>query len=146
MKTLYIVAAGTTGLLAWEHVAYLNGWNIKPSVGITKASNVGIDNFKFLGGLVARGSSYLVYLRLGELLKSMKALLVPSIRLVVSPLYVFVGYIQQLQFYEKVKSGNSYLVIAGSALALGLLAYAAMRYWKVDIGKLWPKKLLKSKK
>ena len=120
------IALGTAtvlvGTVAWEHAAKKKGWTVRPSQGLTEASNASQAAFKKVGEKAAQLSSYLTLIdmkkvkeALGEVGKSTEEVFGPITGVVLSPAYIAVGYFQTAYEYGKKRQ---WLVYTGSAVVI----------------------------
>jgi hypothetical protein len=122
---LYLVGGFALSAFIWEHAANINQWQRKPSVYLTTGVEHSRRFFTRVGKVIARVSSFYTYLHLAELGQSFLGLAVPTGRLILSPFWTFVGYVQSLKLYEQAKSGNGWVVLFGTSTLLGLACTAA---------------------
>jgi len=96
-----------------EHVSRLFGIKYRPSWALSVISNEAVRAARWIGRTLAHVSSFYTYLQLHELGKTVVDLLVPCIRLLLSPFQVLYGYGQAAIAYE-----HAYLIAGGTMTLL----------------------------
>lgn len=117
-----IVGGCTITLFVWEHFGRQKKWTIRPSIGLKKFSQKSLDFFSKAGNKFAVVSSFLAYLKLGEIIITMKDLVGPLIRIICSPLSTIYGFCQ----YANKHGDKSWIVYLGGVLILTLLITASV--------------------
>lgn len=91
-----LLIKGSFGLFAilfvWEYIARSKKSNIKPSVGIAWTADKAKLGFYEIGKIISRLSSFLTYIKLGEIYDTLYDLIKPTCDLVLSPFEGFKGY------------------------------------------------------
>ena len=107
----------TVGLFFWEHMARMRQSNVKPSVAIrTVDTNVRIV-FNKIGVTIAHLSSFLHWINLRELEKTLLDLLKPTFDLIASPTDIIKGYWTQIRDYNY----SAWKTYIGSFVMLAIL-------------------------
>jgi hypothetical protein len=88
---IYVVASFCL-VFAWEHVARITDLTFKPSVFLDWCATWARVAWTWIGASAARISSFLVDLHLEDGLKTLDALLRPTVQLIVSPYYAIKEY------------------------------------------------------
>ncbi len=125
-------------IFIWEHVARTSGSQFKPSVGITFVSETSKSMFYKIGVFLSKISSFLTYIKLGELFQTAHDLLKPTFELLGSPLQTLEGYWETALTYK-----YPIIVALGSVTLVGLL-YCLWYYfgYAVPFLHFWPLTLL----
>jgi len=120
--------------VVWEHIARKTGSNFKPSVGLWNMIEPSQNFFLWLGGWLARLSSFYTYLKnfFGELFVSISELLTPLGQLCMTPLYFLKGYFDTAMTYK-----YHILVFLGTATIL-FMVYCIVSYFLVKYGYIAP--------
>ena len=118
----------------WEHIARKVGSNFKPSVGLWNMIDPAQQFFLWLGGWLARLSSFYTYLKnfFGELFVSVSELLTPLGQLCMTPLYFVKGYFDTAMTYK-----YHILVFLGTATIM-FVVYCAVSYFLVKYNYIAP--------
>ncbi|QKF93611.1 hypothetical protein QKU48_gp0153 [Fadolivirus algeromassiliense] len=117
----FYAKVGTAGcffLFMWEHVARTKGSNVKPSVGIAWTADKLKVGFYQIGVGFSKLSSFLTYIKLGDLYQTAQDLFKPTIELFGSPLQSLKGYWDTALTYS-----YPVTVTLGSATLVGVFAY-----------------------
>ena len=122
-----IILCAPVALFIWEHIARKAKSNIKPSVAIAKLANTSVRFFSAIGRFAAMVSSFYTYVDLMDLKQTAKELVMPTVRLVESPLFDAVAYVRYA-----ITTRKPILIILGS-LSLGGLAFVAQRHSRFAI-------------
>ena len=122
---LGVTAAAGIGAFVWEYIARRTNSDVKPSVGISYASNKCGQFFNYLGSIAARISSFYTYIEFEELVKTFQELFVPMWNLVTSPFYMLKGYVHTMKSYK-----YPFLVIVGSLTLFVATRFLYTKYVK----------------
>lgn len=101
--------------LIWEFIAKNNNSNFKPSYFIDFFAGISNDMFKLCGEKFAMMSSFLTYIKFGDLWEVINDLCTPIFSLLSSPYQFIKGY---LCYYT-----NPYIIMIGSAILVGAIMY-----------------------
>jgi hypothetical protein len=103
----------------WEHFGRLYLFP-RPSNGLKWVATTAVDAFTRIGRFLAYLSSFYTYIRLGDMVQTMSDLVIPIVKLVISPFYILYGYGTTLAKYK-----YPILIVLGSA---SLIAGSVMGY------------------
>ena len=117
----YVKVFGTVSLvvLGWEHYGRKQPMAYRPSTLIESSAIISQNFFKRTGEILAWLSSYLTQIDLKEFGETLMAVGKPTCDLVVSPFYIFWGYVCKAANY----GNKSWLVYVGSSLLAAVLSY-----------------------
>jgi hypothetical protein len=115
---LYLIFLGILLVtsFAWEHIARTYGSQVKPSVGINFIAESAKTIFYKIGVFLSRLSSFLTYIKLGDLFQTAQDLFKPTFELLASPLETIKGYWETALTYK-----YPVTVTIGSITLVGIL-------------------------
>ncbi len=123
MRSVGIASAVTTGLIVWEHVARKHDVLIRPSKGLIYVGDKSQAFFTGVGYLCARISSFYTYIDLSDFGQTLQDLFGPLGRLLISPSYIFRGYLDTMSKYK-----YPILIVIGSLTLIGGLIFLKKKY------------------
>jgi hypothetical protein len=115
------VAVSLAVVLLYEHMAKLNGL-MRLAPLIESASMCARDSFIYLGAQLALSSSWVIYLRIGDMLSTTWELLDPLFRLLFSFLAFLDGYSK-----ESLKLAHPLSIVLGTLLTVAFLNWTWMK-------------------
>lgn len=120
--------------VVWEHIARTWDSTFKPSVGLWNLVEPTRNFFSWLGGWIARLSSFYTYLKnfFGELFVTIGELLTPLGELAVAPLYFFKGYLDTAITY------NYYILVFLGTATILFIIYCVASYYLTTYGYISP--------
>ncbi len=129
MEHIYKIIFGSTlVIIFWEHFARLNKSFIKPSVPLNHLQHYIRIGFENCGYAFGHLSSFLLKLRFEELYLSITDLLLPPLKILISPLYGLHEYLKAVSEYKwpiLIACGSGILIW----LVLFMLSWIKKRYY-----------------
>ena len=111
-------------ILLAEHFGRIYGIRKRPSYFLGLLSEYSTHIFNFIGIQIARLSSFVLYLKMDELMITVWSILEPIFYITISPVNVIIGYFSQALKYQyktwQIYLGSIIIVIILSTLALNL--------------------------
>ena len=95
----------------WEHIGKRYIWTVRPSVALIKVVAQSQKFWEWIGVWFGIISSYLTYIELGDLWRSVYDIVNPMIELIASPAWFFKGYLSIM-----IEFTYPYLIPLGSCL------------------------------
>lgn len=111
------------GVVLCEHILRLLSITYRPSWLLSHVADGAVWTARWIGRTLAHISSFYTYMQLHELGQTIIDLMLPIVRMLVSPFYVLLAYVQAALTYK-----HSYL-IAGGTLTLIILPFALYDPW-----------------
>jgi hypothetical protein len=114
-------------VIIFEHVCReLDFHMLQPSVWMQAVADVAVDAARWLGGWIARLSSFYTYLHLNRIGQTVIDLLRPFIRLISVPFQFLYGYVKMAAQFEHV-----WLIAVGTTTLLTVLPPVRACWWRV---------------
>lgn len=111
-------------ILLVEHFGRIYGIQKRPSYFLELLSTYAMDTFNFIGIQIARLSSFMLYLKMDELMITIWNILRPTLYIIISPLNTLNGYVSQALTYEY----KSWQIYFGSMIIMTMLSYLLLKH------------------
>lgn len=102
----------------WEYIMLKKNTVYKPSALLGLLADVAADIFKSVGSFIALVSSFYELIDFADILATFEELISPSVRLIMSPFWLMIGYVQRSEVYK-----HPWLIFAGSVTLASLFVY-----------------------
>ncbi|XWV24999.1 putative ORFan [Tupanvirus deep ocean] len=119
-----VLGSVTLATLVWEHVGRKRESDLRPSVGLSLASEKSVLFFNRVGSGLAWLSSYLTQVDLKDVGVTVRDVGKPTFDLVTSPLHTLSGYVKKAHSYQN----KQWMVYVGSGIAVVLALAGYYKY------------------